>query len=162
MHRCHVSDRLEFHYLRRAAIVLAGLFTAILFGAADARAASIPAWLDDAITGYNEHNTSTQIQFVDIQDSYVWYRILDTDELGSKEIRGRIYGIAEANGYTTTSAEELITTDRPPGSSQPHQDKKCWKRSFVLDTQTGSSGRMLSTSVCEDQSYWFAGFRILQ
>ena len=60
----------------------------------------------------------------------------------------------------------------------PYRDKKCWTRSYVLDIEqlsnttaagargsgsgTGMRQRMLTSMVCEDQQYWFAGFRILQ
>jgi hypothetical protein len=125
-------------------------------------AASIPVWLDDAITEFNEKNQNIQFQFVDIKDSFVWYVVPDTDEIGSKDIRDGIYRLAQVNGYKMTADEELITTLRPPSQNSPSTDKKCWKRSFTLDGGTGSAGRMLTTYVCQDQEQWLAGFRILQ
>ena len=61
-----------------------------------------------------------------------------------------------------TAEEELITMAKPPSPNQPYKDKKCWKRSFVLEGEVTSAGRMLTTYVCEDVQSWFAGFRILQ
>ena len=71
-------------------------------------AASIPAWLDDAISKWNQENPAVQIRFVDIKDSFVWYMIPDTPETGHQVVRERTYTIAEANGYRRTEAEELV------------------------------------------------------
>lgn len=143
----------------RQAIAIAGLVLFVLATPAT-HAASIPAWLDDAITAFNEKNPGIQIQFVDIKDSFVWYVVPDTAEIGSKDIRDGIYGIAQTNGYKMTTTEELVTIGRPPG--KPATDKKCWQRSFTLDAGPSAAGRMLTTFVCEDNEQWFAGFRVLQ
>jgi len=143
-------------------IAVACLGILSLLGVGLPRAASIPAWLDDAITSYNEKNTGIQIRFTGIKDSFVWYTIPDTAEIGSKDIREGIYGIAQANGYKMTAEEELVTTAKPPSPNKPYEAKKCWKRSFVLEGAATSAGRMLTTYVCEDGANWFAGFRILQ
>ena len=139
-----------------------------------ARAASIPAWLDDAISSWNETNKPRQISFVDIKDEYVWYSVPNTEEAGQQDIRKSIYDIVQEHGYKPTDDEERITTARPPASKQ----KKCWTRSFTLDIQqlsnttaageggsggdTGLRQRMLTSLVCQDATQWFAGFRILQ
>jgi hypothetical protein len=147
-----------------------------LLAASHAMAASIPAWLDDAISDWNDENKSIQIEFVDIKDSFVWYMIPDTPELGHKEIRSSVYEIIQNNGYLATDQEELVTTGKPPSPTTPYKEKKCWTQSFVLDIEElsnttvagGHSGRaglrqrMLTSSVCEDGPIWFAGFRILQ
>ena len=138
-----------------------------------AQAASIPAWLDDAITKWNDANKPTEISFVDIKDEYVWYTVPNTPKTGNQDIRKSIYDIVQENGYKPTDNEERITTARPPASKQ----KKCWTRSFVLDiqelsnttaagddsgTDNGLRQRMLTSLVCQDSSKWFAGFRMLQ
>ena len=125
------------------------------------QAASIPAWLDDAISNWNQENPAVQIRFVDIKDSFVWYMIPDTPETGHKVVRERTYGIAEAHGYQRTEAEELVTTGRPPSPVKPYKEKKCWTRSFTLNLEVGRQ-RLLTTLVCEDEGYWFAGFRIAE
>jgi len=137
-----------------------------------AQAASIPAWLDDAITKWNDANKPTQISFVDIKDEYVWYTV-PNDKTSQQDIRKSIYDIVQENGYKPTDNEERITTARPPATKQ----KKCWTRSFVLDIQelsnttaagdqsgadSGLRQRMLTSLVCQDSAQWFAGFRILQ
>jgi hypothetical protein len=124
-------------------------------------AASIPAWLDDAISKWNHENPAVQIRFVDIKDSFVWYMIPDTPETGHKVVRERTYTIAGAHGYQRTEAEELVTTGRPPSPVKPYKDKKCWTRSFTLNLEVGRQ-RLLTTLVCEDEGYWFAGFRIAE
>ena len=138
-------------------------------------AASIPVWLDDAITEWNEKSQDIQIDFLDIKDSYIWYMIPDTDGIGSKDIRDGVFNLAIANGYKITAEEELVTTGLPPSPTAAHREKKCWTRSFVLSieelsntTAVGASGdsglrqRMLTSMVCQDTQYWYAGFRILQ
>ena len=183
-----MRDRHEFarHHggWRRAAGIVAGCSAAVLtislLAAVPCHAASIPAWLDDSITDWNDKNPDVQIRFVDIKDSFVWYRIPDTAEVGSKDIRESVYDIVLGNGYKRTDDEELITTGRPPEPTTPGIDKKCWRRSYVLDIEqlsnTTSSGgyggtnnarpgqrqRMLTSMVCADGANWFAGFRILQ
>jgi len=141
------------------------LLTLSLFATTPCNAGSIPAWLDDSITSWNENNQQSRIEFVAIKDSYVWYTMSATPELGSKEIRARVYGIAYKNGYANTQDEEIVTTGKPPTASGPSKAKKCWSRSFLRDIQKGSPTtveRMLTTLVCEDGANWSAGFRILQ
>ena len=102
---------------------------------------------------------------MDIKDSYVWYTLVATPELGSKEIRTRVSGIAYKNGYANNQDEEIVTTGKPPTASGPNKAKKCWSRSFLRDTQKGSATtveRILTTLVCEDGANWSAGFCILQ
>jgi hypothetical protein len=144
-------------YLRTLSIFVA----ATLFAIIPVNAASIPAWLDDAITQWNEENPEVKIQFVEIKDSFVWYMIPNTDEIGSKELRESIYEISQKNGYTKMEAEELITLGRPPSPTGPGKQKKCWQRGFTLEIDTGRQ-RMLTTQVCADGDNWFAGFRIVQ
>lgn len=139
-------------------------------------ATSIPAWLDDAISGWNSETPDVQIEFVDIKDSYVWYMLPDTDEIDQKGIRESVYAIVLQHGYKITAEEELITTGKPPSPTNPSHPKKCWTRSFVQDIEelsntvaagssredSGLRQRMLTSMVCEDGPYWFTGFRILQ
>ena len=159
--------------------VFPALATAVAIGllaVTPSSAASIPAWLDGAIADWNEENEAIQIEFVDIKDSFVWYMIPDTPDIGSKEIRASIYKIIQANAYKTTDQEELVTTGKPPSPVKPYKEKKCWTQSFVLDidelSNTTAAGgrdgnpgqrqRMLTSLVCEDGPRWFTGFRILQ
>ena len=137
-----------------AALLAAGLLAGGLI-----QAASVPVWLDDAISTWNAENPETQIRFVEIKDSYVWYMIPKTAVSGHQEVRERVYAITEHNGYTRTEAEELVTTGRPP--SQSRKDKKCWGRGFVKELDVGRQ-RMLTTLVCDVETDWFAGFRILE
>ena len=158
-------------------VVVAAGFLACLTVATPCDAASIPAWLDDAITGWNEKNEATQIEFLEIKDDYVWYMIPYTSEIGSKDIRERIYEMVAEHGYNVTDDEERVTTGKPPSPVSPYKTKKCWTRSFVLDIEQlsnttaaggrsgGRSGlrqRMLTSLVCDDKPYWVTGFRILQ
>jgi len=131
------------------------------FAAGPSEAASIPAWLDDAITKWNKENPAVQIRFVEIHDSHVWYMVPSTPEIGHSELRERIYGIVQENGYERMEAEELVTTGKPPTPTDPYKAKKCWQRGFILDLDTGSQ-RVLTTLVCADGDNLFAGFRILQ
>ena len=157
-------------------IVVAGI-VACLLSPGPADAASIPAWLDDAITVWNEENPAVQIEFVDIKDSYVWYMIPATEEVGHKMVRERVYNIVVGHGYKVTDEEEMVITGKPPSMTTPYKTKKCWTRSFVLDIEalsnttsagrgghadSGTRQRMLTSLVCDDNGYWFAGFRILQ
>ena len=149
---------------------------ASLVGAGLGVAASIPAWLDDAISEWNseKENKDIPIQFVDIKDSFVWYMLPENEEFGQKEIRSRVHAIVLANDYMNTDEEELVTTGKPPSPVNPHVPKKCWRRSYVLDLnaqsntkavggrRTGQQQRMLTSLVCEDEGFWFMGFRILQ
>ena len=142
-----------------------GLVALSLF-ATPCNAASIPAWLDDAITAYNKENPASPIQFVDIKDSYVWYSISSSPDIGSKEIRERVYGIAHKNGYANTQDEESVTTGKVPSvGGGPPKTRKCYTRSFLRTLKEGSGTgqqRMLTTMVCEAESSWFAGFRVIQ
>jgi len=143
----------------------AALLTIAVFSATPCSAGSIPAWLDDSITSWNTNNPTSTIQFVDFKDSYVWYTMATTPDLGSKEIRARVYGIAYKNGYANTQDEEIVTTGKPPRSSGPVKTLKCWTRSFLRDIQEGNNNtgeRMLTTLVCQDGANWSAGFRIVQ
>jgi len=124
-------------------------------------AASIPVWLDDAITEWNGENTEVPIRFLDIKDSYVWYMMPKVEEITHAKIRERTYAIAEANGYVKLTEEELVTTGKPPSPTNQHKPKKCWSRSFTLEIRT-SEQRVLSTLVCEDTASWYLGFRIAQ
>jgi hypothetical protein len=144
-----------------AVIMAACLFVLV----APSFAASVPAWLDEAITGWNEKNPDRMIRFVGIQDSFVWYRMQASEEIGQKEIRDVSDQLAQANGYVYVDTEEKVTTGRPPSESPARGDKKCWRRSMVLDaggTPTGTTPtkqRMLTRMVCEDGAHWMTGFR---
>ncbi len=128
-------------------------------------AATIPVWLDDAISGWNAAHAESPIQFVAIKDAYAWYRMAGAPELAAKDIRDRVYGITEANGYVKTQDEEMVTTGRPPVASGPVKTVKCWTRTFLRDPKKGStsvSQRMLTTMVCQEDGTWAAGFRVLE
>jgi hypothetical protein len=156
---------LRQQFVITAATCCATVLTICTFATTPCNAAQIPAWLDDSITSWNTNNPTSTIQFVDIKDSYVWYTMNATPELGSKEIRARVYGIAYKNGYANTQDEEIVTTGKPPKANGPVKTAKCWSRSFLRDLQKGSATteqRMLTTLVCEDGASWSAGFRILQ
>jgi hypothetical protein len=141
--------------------ISAGILAICLFSAGLVMAASVPAWLDDGISRWNQENPTLPIQFVEISDSFVWYALPRTAELSSSEIRERIYAISEIHGYVRTAQEELLTTGKPPSGTNRHKAKKCWKRSFTLTVDVGQQ-RMLSTLICEDTDTWYMGFRILQ
>ena len=149
--RHKIQDRPLF-VLCSAALLALGLLAG-----SPAFAVAVPAWLDDAVSSWNEENAAVQIRFADIKDSYVWYTIPKTTETGHRTIRDRVYSIAAKHGYQMTEAEELVTTARPPSSS--NKQKKCWNRSFTLNLETGRQ-RLLTTLVCDDEADWFAGFRI--
>ncbi len=121
-------------------------------------AASIPAWLDAAITTWNEENADLQIRFVDIKDSFVWYMIPKTEQTGHERIRQGTYSIAEKNGYEATDSEEIVTTARPPAPTGPHKERKCWSRSFTQDLDVGRQ-RLLTCLVCSGDTEWLVGFR---
>lgn len=147
---------------------------AALWVAAPCRAASIPAWLDDGISGWNAKNPATPIRFVDIKDSFVWYDVARTPEIGQQRLREAIREIVNTNGYEPMGDEDLVTTAKPPAQSGPSGSKKCWRRSFVLNIQSqshtkavdsdpaGQRQRMLTSLVCEDASTWWAAFRIAE
>ncbi len=141
----------------RTAVILIACYW---LGTAAIGAASVPAWLDAAITEWNQENPKVQIQFVEIKDSFVWYMVPNTPETGHVELRESIYGIVQRHGYQRTEAEELVTTGRPPSPNKSgSRDKKCWKRSFTLDLEVGRQ-RLLTTQVCADTTSWLAGFRV--
>lgn len=156
------------------AVGLACLGLSLVVSSTPAPAASIPAWLDEAITSWNGENPGLQIQFVDIKDSFVWYFVERSTEIGQKEIRDATYRIVEAHGYRPADDEELVTTARPPTPEGPSRSsKKCWRRSFVLaidslsdqkaveSDDTGQRQRMLTSLICEDEKAWYPGFRVL-
>ena len=134
-------------------------------------AASIPAWLDDGISSWNRQNPESRIEFVNIRDSFVWYQMPKT-EVDHTLIRERLNTIVLKNGYVPMDDEELVTTGKPPVQSGRVMAKKCWSRSFVLDLQaqanaktTGDTSatqrqRLLTSLVCEDESVWWAAFRV--
>ena len=157
------------HSIRLAGFVLVGA----LLGTAG-RATSIPVWLDEGIAKWNAEHSTTPIRFVDIKDSFVWYDVPRSAELGHPQLREGVNRIVLANGYQPMDDEELITTARPPVTSGRTSSKKCWNRSFVLNIQSqsntkavgeaaqGQRQRMLTNLVCEDaETYWLA-FRIIQ
>jgi len=154
------NGRTTFHRLANVFFFTGFLALALLAGHS-VHAGSIPAWLDDAVTTWNEENPTLLIQFVDIKDSFVWYMLPKTPEKGIKEIRENIYGMAQAHGYVRTEDEELVTTGKPPSPNKPYKEKKCWRRNFTLNLETGRQ-RMLTTQICDDVQSWFAGFRIVQ
>lgn len=140
--------------------------------AGSTHAASVPAWLDDGISKWNAANPASQIHFVNIKDSFVWYDMDKGGSVGQKEIRDRVNTIVLRNGYQPMDDEELITTAKPPVSSGRTTAKKCWSRSFVLNIQaqnntiavgdepSGQRQRMLTSMVCEDTDNWWAAFRV--
>jgi len=153
-----------------AAIALGALLTATPVGAA-----SIPAWLDEAISSWNAKNETMPIEFIDIKDQFIWYTLPNTPETASTDIRTSIYDLVLEHGYEVTDQEERVTTGKPPSEVAPYKKKKCWTRSFVRNieelsntTAVGGGGRsgvrqsMLTSLVCEDGDDWFTGFRILQ
>ena len=160
------SDRRTDRRLRTiGGLALAAGLLAAGLSATPCHAASIPAWLDEAISGWNKDHADLPIRFIAIRDSYVWYTMPATPELASKDIRERVYSIALKNGYAMTSDEESVTTATPPSAKGPPKMLKCWNRSFLRDTQSGNTGggqRMLTTMVCDAQGSWTAGFRVLQ
>ena len=153
-----------------AAVVTVGLFVTT-----QSFAASIPAWLDDAITGWNAKNPAQQFQFSGIKDSFVWYRIERSPEVGQKQIRDASYRLLQEHGYMVTDEEELVTTGTPPVDSGRATPKKCWRRSFVLTLdgagnnttaidgeRSGVQQRLLTSMICDDNPSWAAGFRVSQ
>lgn len=164
---------------RKGAIAIAaccaGLVTAVWLATAPCIAASIPAWLDEAISKYNQRNPALKIEFADIKDSFVWYRVPSSPEMGHKEVRDVTYKIVQEHGYVTTDDEELVTTGKPPSVDGRNATKKCWRRSFLLtidklsETTTlgggegaGQRQRMLTSLICDDDTYWATGFRIIE
>ena len=109
---------------RYVSVISASIVAIGLLSAGVAMAASIPAWLDDGITKWNQENPDVRMQFLAIKDSFVWYMVPKTEAIGTAEIRKRIYAIAEAHGYQKTVEEELVTTGKPPSPTKPYQAKK--------------------------------------
>lgn len=142
-----------------AFVFLSSLATVGVLAISPAVGASVPVWLDDAITEWNSENPAAPIRFVDIKNSFVWYRTAKSPEINHKRVRDGVYNIAEKNNYIRTEQEELITTAKPPSPTNPYSAKKCWKRSFTLDLEAGRQ-RLLTTLVCDDTGYWYAGFRV--
>ena len=138
---------------------LAALVTVGLLSFERAQAAAVPAWLDSAVAARNAAHPELPIEFVDIKDSFVWYKTPKVSETDHQLIRESIYEVARKNGYKETETEELVTTGRPPVASGAHTEKKCWNRSFTLDLEAGRQ-RLLTTLVCSDEGQWFAGFRV--
>ena len=152
--------------LRVGAAYCATLVMIILFAAAPGSAASIPVWLDDAVTQWNEENPTNQFEFIGIQDQFVWYSLSaapevapeetpdtsaspdpaseETDDtsaspkIGSKDIRERIYQLVHRNGYINMKDAEFVTTKTPLIPNKPMTKKKCWTRSFVRDVKQAS------------------------
>ena len=160
------------HPIRRLAV---GLVASSVI-ASGVGAASIPAWLDDAITTFNGENPDSALQFVDIKDSFVWYRMPSSADISSQDIRQSIYDISLRHDYRYTDKEESVTTGKPPTPTNAHTPKKCWTRSFVTtihelsDTRmvgesgqrTGQRQRVLTSMVCQEGTWWWTGFRTLQ
>ena len=148
------------------AVSFFALLTIGVLSTTPSAANTIPAWLDDSITKYNANNPTNPIKFVGVRDAYVWYSLVPTPEVGSKEIRDRVYALAYENGYKNTQLEESVTTGKPLTASGQVTPSKCWTRSFLLEASgEGSSpgtSRMLTTLVCQGDANWSAGFRIVQ
>ena len=138
-------------------------------------AASVPAWLDEGISNWNAKNPAAAIRFVDIKDSFVWYDMPKTPELGQKQIRERLKSIVYGNGYEPMDEEDLVTTGKPPVTSGRSAPKKCWSRSFVYsiraqsetkaagdDEHAGQRQRLLTSLICEDAAVWWAAFRVAE
>jgi hypothetical protein len=155
--------------MRTALVVAAALVAAV-----PAHAVSIPAWLDQAITSWNGAHPESQIRFVNVKDSFVWYDMPRTPELGHAQIRDRVGGIVEEHGYAPMDDEEMVTMAAPPVTSGRTSQKKCWSRSFVLNVEAqantkavgedspGLRQRVLTSLVCEDTATWWAAFRVAE
>jgi hypothetical protein len=154
-----------------AALMCAGLLAA----AAPAHAASVPAWLDEGITNWNQANPDAAIRFVTIKDTYVWYDMPKAQDINQKQIRERLKAIVHRNGYEPMDEEDLVTTGKPPVASGRSTPKKCWSRSFVYSIQAqadtkavgddetaGQRQRLLTSLICEDASVWWAAFRVAE
>jgi hypothetical protein len=158
--------------MRLGTLAVAASFGAALLVATPAPAASVPAWLDEGISNWNQKNPSAVIRFVSIKDSFVWYDMPKTAELGQKQIRERLKTIVYGNGYEPMDEEDLVTTGKPPVTSGRSAPKKCWSRSFVYNIQAQSNTkavddasaaqrqRLLTSLICEDASVWWAAFRV--
>ena len=158
--------------MRLGTLAVAASFGAALLVATPAPAASVPAWLDEGIANWNQKNPSAAIRFVSIKDSFVWYDMPKSAELGQKQIRERLKTIVYGNGYEPMDEEDLVTTGKPPVMSGRSAPKKCWSRSFVYNIQAQSNTkavddvsaaqrqRLLTSLICEDASVWWAAFRV--
>jgi hypothetical protein len=149
-------------YPRRApaAALCLAVVAACILSVLPAGAASIPSWLDKAITDWNEANPSQPFQFMDIKDSFAWYRIARSEQVGHEQVRTSLTEIVLKNGYKPTDQEELVTTGRPPAAQGNPTTKKCWSRSYTLDIDTGRQ-RLLTSSICEDAAEWLVGIRVV-
>ena len=145
----------------RILFVALGLAAVALLASAPSQAASIPAWLDQAITDFNKNNPTSPIEFMAIKDQYAWYRLPKGGGIDAADIRGKVYTIAQASGYAKMSPEELVTTARPPVPSGAATQKKCWSRSFSMTVTTGQE-RLLTSLICEDTADWKMAFRVIQ
>jgi hypothetical protein len=161
--------------MRLSTIAVAAAFGAAVLVATPAPAASVPAWLDDGISNWNQSNPSAAIRFVNIKDSYVWYDMPKDAGIGQKEIRERLKKIVYGNGYEPMDEEDLVTTGKPPVTAGRSAAKKCWSRSFVYNIQAqsgtkavgdddgaGQRQRLLTSLICEDTSVWWAAFRVAE
>jgi hypothetical protein len=161
--------------MRLTTIAAAALCCAGLLAATPTRAASVPAWLDEGISNWNQSNPTAAIRFVSIKDSYVWYDIPKSEQIGQKEIRERLKSIVYRNGYEPMDEEDLVTTGKPPVTAGRSAAKKCWSRSFVYsiqaqsgtkaagdDESAGQRQRLLTSLICEDASVWWAAFRVAE
>jgi hypothetical protein len=156
-------------------VAAAAFVCAALFAGAPAHAASVPAWLDEGISVWNEANPADAIRFVNIKDSYVWYDMPKSAEISQKMIRERLKSIVYRNGYEPMDEEDLVTTGKPPVTAGRSTPKKCWSRSFVYSIQAqsntkatgddetaGQRQRLLTSLICEDSSVWWAAFRVAE
>lgn len=145
--------------LRRSAALLLAVVAGL--ATVPAEAASIPAWLDQAIADWNKVHTARPIEFVDIKDQFVWYRLAKSGDREPSQARASVYAIAEKSGYKTTTTEELVTTAKPPVASGAAKNKKCWSRSFTQEMAVGQE-RLLTSLLCDDGDNWMMGFRVIQ
>ena len=160
--------------MRVITIAVAAAFGAAVLVATPAPAASVPAWLDEGISNWNQKNPDAAIRFVNIKDSFVWYDMPKSAEIGQKQIRERLKTIVYGNGYEPMDEEDLVTTGKPPVTSGRSAPKKCWSRSFVYNIQaqsgtkavgddpSGQRQRLLTSLICEDTSVWWAAFRVAE
>jgi hypothetical protein len=135
-------------------------------------AATIPAWLDAGISKWNSANPGTQLQFMNVKDSFAWYQMPKAPDHTLVQMRDRVNTVVLGQGYKPLDDEEMVTTGKPPVTSGRVQPKKCWSRSFVLDIQaenntiavgdepSGQRQRMLTSMMCEDTATWYAAFRV--
>ena len=158
---------------RRFAVRCTAALAVFLIVAAPCGATTLPAWIDDGITGWNSDNPSAKISFVNIKDSFVWYDMPKSTPEDQKRIRERLDQVVLAHSYVPMDDEEKVTTARPPAASGPTTAKKCWSRSFVMNIAAqnetkavgaespGQQQRMLTRMVCDDAATWWVAFRIV-